>query len=70
MVKVVTKTYVLGANDKAQLIRTEVESYDVDGADALALVFDTNTRETSDENYEADWEGNIVYLKSSYATLV
>lgn len=70
MVKICTKKYILNIDGNIECKEVHLEHYDVQGQDAMALIAETNTRQTCDEVIETDSKNNVMFLISSYATLV
>lgn len=68
MVKIITKKYVINSEGNAECTNAEVTHVDIDGNDALELVKEVNTTESCDDQIERDNDGNIVFMKVSYAT--
>lgn len=69
MVKIITKKYVINAEGNSECTNCEITRVDIDGNDALELIKEVNTTECCDDQTERDNDGNIVFMKISYATL-
>ena len=69
MVKVITKKYVTNSEGNVECTNCDIVRIDIDGNDALELIKEVNTTNSCDDQIERDNDGNIVFMKISYATL-
>lgn len=69
MVKIITKKYVINSEGSVECTDCEINRINIDGNDALELIKEVNTTDCCDDQTERDNDGNIVFMKISYATL-